>query len=165
MIRLARPTDRARIEAIVEAAYSRYLARMDRKPAPMVDDYAGRIAGGQAYVLEEDGEVVGILVLEDHLGDHGPGDHGPGNHGPDDHGGFLLLDNVAVDPARHGKGLGRRLMDFAEAEARRRGHAAVELYTNEVMVENIALYLRLGYAETARRKVAGYDRVYLRKAL
>jgi hypothetical protein len=31
------------------------------------------------------------------------------------------------------------------------------------MVENIALYQRLGYRETQRVRVAGYDRVYLRK--
>ncbi|MGE5767914.1 MAG: GNAT family N-acetyltransferase, partial [Bacteroidota bacterium] len=139
MIRLARPDDRARIEAIVEAAYSPYLARMNRKPAPMVDDYAARIAAGQAHVLEDDGDIVGVLVLENH---------------PDDRGGFLLLDNIAVDPGHHGKGHGRTLMDFAERAARQRGHAAVELYTNEVMVENIALYGRLGYAETKRERVA-----------
>lgn len=146
MIRIAQPGDRARIEVIVEAAYSPYLQRMNRKPAPMVDDYAARIAAGQAHVLQDDEDIVGLLVLEDCES-------------------FLLLDNVAVDPACHGQGHGRRLMDFAEEEARRRGYAVVELYTNEVMVENIALYGRLGYAETKRERVAGYDRVYLRKAL
>jgi ribosomal protein S18 acetylase RimI-like enzyme len=146
MIRLAQPTDRARIEAIVEAAYSPYLQRMNRKPAPMVDDYAARIAAGQTHVLQDDENVVGVLVLEDCES-------------------FLLLDNVAVDPTCHGRGHGRRLMDFAEEEARRRGYAVVELYTNEVMVENIARYRYFGYGEAKRERVAGYDRVYLRKAL
>jgi len=146
MIRPARPEDQARIEEIVTAAYSPYLARMDRKPAPMTDDYAARIAAGETHVVEDDGTVVAVLVLEPGVG-------------------FLLLDNIAVDPARHGSGLGRRLMDFTEAEARRRGYAAVELYTNEVMVENIARYLRLGYVETRRVLDRGYHRVYLRKTL
>jgi len=150
VIRPALPADQARIETIVETAYSRYLARMNRKPAPMVDDYARRIADGQTHVLEADGGVVGVLVLEDH---------------PNDNGGFLLLDNIAVDPACHGKGYGKQLMRFTEEEARRRGYAVVELYTNEVMVENIALYLRLGYVETQRVQVAGYDRVYMRKTV
>lgn len=146
MIRPARPDDQARIEAIVEAAYSPYLARMDRKPAPMLDDYAARIAAGQTHVLEEDGVTVGLLVLE------------PGGE-------FLLLENIAVDPACHGRGFGRRLMEFTEQEARRRGYAAVELYTNEVMVENIARYRHLGYVEVSRERVGGYDRVYMRKTL
>jgi len=149
-IRPARPDDRVHIEAIVEAAYSPYLARMDRKPAPMVDDYARRIADGEALVLEANGAVAGVLVLEDHPGDHG---------------GFLLLDNIAVDPACHGKGLGKTLMDFTEAEARRRGYGVIELYTNEVMAENIARYLHLGYVEIKRERVAGYDRVYMRKSI
>ena len=105
MIRPARPSDQARIEAIVEAASRPYLQRMDRPPAPMVDDYARRIADGQTHVLEEAGEIVGLLVLE---------------AGED----FLLLDNIAIDPAQHGRGLGKRLMAFAETEARRRGGAA-----------------------------------------
>ncbi len=146
VIRPARPADRTRIEAIVEAAYSPYLARMSRKPAPMLDDYARRIADGQAHVLEVDAAVAGVLVLEDH----------------DD---FLLLDNIAVDPAHHGRGLGKLLMRFTEEEARRRGYATIELYTNAVMVENIALYRRLGYLETKRIRDRGYDRVYLRKSL
>ncbi len=145
-IRPAVAADAARIAAIVEAAYRPYLERMDRRPAPMDDDYAARIAEGLTFVLEEDGEIGGILVLETHA------DH-------------LLLDNLAVDPARHSQGLGRRLLAFTEAEARRRGYGAVELFTNEVMVENIALYRRLGYVETGRKRDRGYDRVFFRKTL
>ncbi len=145
-IRPAVAADAARIAAIVEAAYRPYLERMDRRPAPMDDDYAARIAEGLTFVLEADGEIGGILVLETHA------DH-------------LLLDNLAVDPARHGQGLGRRLLAFTEAEARRRGYGAVELFTNEVMVENIAFYRRLGYVETGRKRDRGYDRVFFRKTL
>ena len=146
VIRPARPDDRARIEGIVEAAYSPYLLRMNRKPAPMVDNYARRIADGQALVLEADGNVAGVLVLEDHDS-------------------FLLLDNIAVDPACHGQGFGKKLMVFTEEEARRRGYAVIELYTNEVMVENIARYRHLGYVEMKREMDRGYHRVYMRKAL
>lgn len=145
-IRLAQEADRAAIEAIVNAAYSPYLDRMDRPPGPMVDDYAQRIAAGQTHVLEDDGNTVGILVLE-------PADD------------FLLLDNIAIDPACQGRGYGKILMDFAEEEARRRNYGAIVLYTNAVMLENVAIYLRLGYVETERKAVAGYDRVYMRKEL
>ncbi|MEO3430547.1 GNAT family N-acetyltransferase [Pelagibius sp. CAU 1746] len=145
-IRPAVPADTARVTAIVDAAYRPYLQRMSRNPAPLDDDYGARIAEGLTYVLEEDGEILGVLVLETHAG-------------------HLLLDNIAVDPAHHGRGLGKRLLAFTEAEARRRGYGTVELFTNEVMVENIALYRRLGYQETGRRHDRGYDRVYFRKAL
>jgi hypothetical protein len=56
-------------------------------------------------------------------------------------------------------------MDFAEAEARRQGYGALDLYTHQLMTENISLYAARGYGETGRRQVRGYDRVYMRKSL
>ena len=93
-------------------------------------------------MLEEDGRLVGALVLED-LGHDA-----------------LLLDNVAVAPSAQGKGYGRALVAFAEAEARRRGHGEVRLYTHVLMTENQALYARLGFKEIGRVKEKGYERLY-----
>ena len=39
----------------------------------------------------------------------------------------------------------------------------LRLYANEVMVENIALYERLGYRETERLMHRGFHRVFMRK--
>jgi ribosomal protein S18 acetylase RimI-like enzyme len=78
---------------------------------------------------------------------------------------YLLLDNVAVSPARQGSGLGRRLLAFAEAEALRRGYNEIRLYTHQTMVENQRLYASIGYVETGRGTKAGYDRVFMRKQL
>ncbi len=90
------------------------------------------------------GAIAGIIVLlpkEDHL----------------------LLDNVAVAANQQGRGSGRRLIAFAEAEARRRGYGEIRLYTHQTMHENIALYPRLGYEETGRGTEDGYQRVFFRK--
>lgn len=145
-IRPARAGDVAAIGAIVDAAYAIYIPRMGKKPGPMLDDYAARVAEGVVWVAEQDGKVAGVVVLLPE----------------DDH---LLLDNVAVAPEAHGKGVGRALVAFAEAEARRRGHAEIRLYTHEKMTENIAMYPCLGYEETHRARQAGYDRVFFRKKL
>lgn len=145
-IRLARPMDQAAIEAIVEAAYRVYVPRMGMKPMPMLDDYEVRIAAGQAHVLDEDGAVLGLVVLV-----------------PED--GVMLLDNVAVDPARQGRGLGHRLLAFAEGQAREAGLPAIRLLTNATMVENIARYGRLGYVETGRLEREGRRAVMMRKSL
>ena len=72
---------------------------------------------------------------------------------------------VAVDPKHRGKGVGKALLQFAEAEARRRGYSDIHLYTNVVMTENQLLYSRIGYAEYARREEDGFSRVYMRKVL
>ena len=79
--------------------------------------------------------------------------------------GHLLVWSVAVDPAFQGKGVGRRLLAFAEEEARRRGLAEVRLFTNELMTENIDFYRRLGFEETERRTEGTYRRVFFRKAV
>ena len=145
-IRLARPEDVEAVRQIVRAAYGHYVARLGKLPGPMLDDYGRRVADEQAWVLEDEGEPAGVLVLED-------GDCG------------LLLDNLAVSPATQGRGHGRALIAFAEQEARRRGYAEIRLYTNALMTENLALYGRLGFRETGHVTEKGYERVYMAKAL
>lgn len=56
-------------------------------------------------------------------------------------------------------------MAHCEAAARQAGLAAVDLYTNEMMAENLAIYPRLGYAETGRRREDGFNRVFFSKSL
>jgi GNAT superfamily N-acetyltransferase len=147
-IRLARPEEAGALRDLVRAAYARWVPLIGREPAPMTDDYAVRVASGEAHVLEgADGAMLGALVLED---------------APPD---ALLLDNVALAPAAQGKGLGLVLMEFAEAEARRRGRGLIRLYTNAAMEANIRLYLRLGYVETRRADEGAFRRVFMEKRL
>ena len=146
MIRPAQPEDADIIRDIVHAAYRHYIARIGKPPGPMLDDYARRIANHQAWVLEEAGRIMGILVLEQT-------DEG------------FLLDNIAVAPHAQGGGYGRILVAFAEAEGRRRGYGKIHLYTHALMTENQALYKRLGFVETRRVTEKGFDRVYMTKRL
>ena len=143
-IRRARADEAAALRALVERAYAAWVPLLGRRPMPMDDDYEARVSADEAWVLEEAGALHGVLVLVEHA------DH-------------LLLDNVAVEPARRGTGDGRALLDFAEAEARRRGLPEVRLYTNEKMERNIALYAARGYAETGRRREAAFSRVFMAK--
>jgi hypothetical protein len=76
-----------------------------------------------------------------------------------------VRERAAVAPERQGLGIGRRLLDFAEAEALRRGYREIRLYTHETMIENQRLYSALGYEETGRATQAGYDRVFMCKQL
>ena len=145
MIRLAVPGDRPVVERIVEAAYRPWAELIGVRPKPMDDDYAARIAAGRVHLLEEEG-VAGLIVLV-----------------PED--GVLLVNNVAVAPDRHGQGLGRALMAFAEAQARTAGLGALRLYTNALMEPNIALYGRLGYEITERRRSGPRDVVFMTKRL
>ena len=136
----------ASVRAVVDAAYAGYVPRIGRPPAPMTADYETLVAAGDVWVRDADGRVVGVLVIR------ASGD-------------ALELENVAVDPAAQGLGHGRALVSFAETRARDLGLGAVELYTNEAMVENLALYPKLGFVETERRVEDGFRRVYFRKTL
>ena len=53
------------VRDVVHAAYAHYIARIGKPPGPMLDDYAQRIADRQAWVMEDAGRIVGILVLEE----------------------------------------------------------------------------------------------------
>jgi GNAT superfamily N-acetyltransferase len=57
----------------------------------------------------------------------------------------LYVENVAVDPAWKGRGLGRRLMAWLEAEGRRRGCAKITLDAYASKTAARAFYERLGY--------------------
>ena len=145
MIRPATPADEAAIRACAEAAYSRYVAAIGRRPAPMDADYAAHIAAGEAHVAA-DGEdrLLGFIVFFEGEG-------------------AMQLENVAVSPAAAGQGIGKTLVAFCEAEARRKGLTRVSLYTNEKMTENLNIYPHLGYRETERRTEHGFNRVFFEK--
>ena len=142
-VRRADLADVARIGAIVHRAFGIYLDRMERPPRPMLRDYQSIVAGGDVWVC---GAPIAALVC---LGSEE---------------GALLVDILAVDPEAQGQGLGRHLLDFAEAQARDRAFVRVVLYTNAAMHENIALYAHLGYV-VRDPPVDGYDRVCLSKDL
>ncbi len=108
-------------------------------------DYGRAVAETDVFVFEAE-QPIGYVVLiaeEDHL----------------------LVDNVAVEPACQGEGIGRQLLAFAEEVAETGGRRELRLYTNAAMTENIALYSRIGYREVERRSENGFDRVFFVKRL
>jgi len=112
----------------------------------MLEDFHQTIGKAQVHVVESNGRIIGVAVLM--LTDEG-----------------FYLDNVAVRPTARGMGVGRKLLELAEAEARNQGYTSVYLATHELMHENRALYARVGYKEYAQREVNGFPRVFMRKQL
>ncbi|WP_233270421.1 GNAT family N-acetyltransferase [Chachezhania sediminis] len=149
-LRLARSDEADTVRALARVSYARHVPNIGREPAPMTEDYTARVAEGTVQVLvdgpEETGGILGYLILFDE---------------PD----ALMLDNVAVAEHAQGRGLGRYLVEAAEAEARARGYDLVRLYTNAKMTGNIALYTHLGFEETARVTEKMFERVYMEKRL
>lgn len=148
-LRPAVAADAPLLRDLAQAAYTPYVERMGGlRPRPMDEDYAAAVAEDEVWVAEDDGgpEVVGFLVLV----------------GEEDR---MLLSNVAVHPSHHGRGIGRLLLTLAEDRARAEGYRRIHLFTHVTMLENQALYERIGYVETHRTDEAGFARVFYEKSL
>lgn len=143
-IHRARPEDGPFIREIAREAYKPYIKRIGREPAPMIADFAALIDAAEVWVAVDFAEILGYIVMRPR-------------------GDTLHIENVAVSPPRHGEGVGRALLEFAEAEAARVGIPRMDLYTNAAMRENLSLYPRLGWVETDRRREDGFERVYYEK--
>ncbi|KAL4865850.1 acyl-CoA N-acyltransferase [Aspergillus spectabilis] len=144
------------IQTIVNAAYTKYISRICKLPAPMLADYTALLnrPNTDVFVLlspsasaNTESTVLGSIILD--------------TSSPS----ALKINNLVVDPNAQGKGYGRLLMEFAESRARETGRSSVELYTNVKMVENLVFYGKLGFLEVGRGVEDGYERVFLRKKI
>jgi ribosomal protein S18 acetylase RimI-like enzyme len=146
-IRLAKPDERETVAALVDAAYSKWIPVIGRKPGPMLADYEKLIADGVVYVIAPDDKIIGVLVIwpiED----------------------AMLIENICVSPDQQRGGIGRQLMDFAEQKAREAGLNLMQLYTNVKFEVNQAYYRKLGYVETRHEITAdGRHTVWMHKEL
>jgi ribosomal protein S18 acetylase RimI-like enzyme len=132
VLRLAGAGDLPSIWALTEEAYKPYTQVLDAPPIPVTEDYAPRIARGEVWLLDVSGEMAGSIVLERHA------DH-------------MMIFSVAMAPRFQGRGLGLKLLRFADEQATQAGYEEIRLYTNARMERNIALYTAFGYRETGRR--------------
>ena len=146
-IRQALPEDAHSIKACAYDAYSHYVERMGKDPAPMMADFESQIGQGIVYVSSDDeNNIQGFIVF----------------YPKNDH---LHLENVAVFAQYQGMGIGKKLIAFCENSARQSGYSAVELYTNEKISENLDVYPHLGYREFDRRSEDGFNRVFFKKEI
>ncbi len=146
VIHRASPDAAGLVAALTDTAYATYIARLGRKPQPMTADYRHLATEHSVWLLYLGDQAAGVLVLMFEAD-------------------AVLIYSVAVSPSYQKQGLGRYLLDWAEQQARQAGYSRLRLYTNGLMVENIALYQRLGYKETSREPYLGSTLVHMAKPL
>jgi GNAT superfamily N-acetyltransferase len=100
---------------------------------------AAKVAAETVYIARVDQVLVGCVFLAPR----------------DDH---LYLGKLAVAPAFQGRGIGRALIEAAIGEARRLGVAAIELQTRVELVQNHAVFERLGFRHLGSTAHPGYTR-------
>ena len=85
------------------------------------------------------------------------------------HGDALEVDLLAVAPETQKRGIGRMLLADAEAQARAKGFARLELHTAAMFGHLLRLYASAGYRETHRGPPShgadAYERVFFEKRL
>jgi ribosomal protein S18 acetylase RimI-like enzyme len=126
VLRQAKASDAAEVRKLTRDAYAKWVPLIGREPKPMTADYDEAVRNHRIDLLHLEGTLAALIetIAE--------ADH-------------LLVENVAVSPAFQGRGLGRKLMAYAEQLAASAGYREVRLYTNKLFAENVALYRRLGY--------------------
>jgi ribosomal protein S18 acetylase RimI-like enzyme len=146
-VRRATAEDADKLTALARAAYARHVSVIGREPMPMSADWAKLLSEQEIWIIDGPaGEALASLAL-DIQRDH------------------VMIWSVAVAPAHQKRGLGRRLMAFAETRARALQRAERRLFTNARMEGNIALYRRLGYGETRREQLPDRVIVHMSKAI
>lgn len=147
VVRRATAGDVEKLTVLARAAYARHVPAIGREPMPMSADWGQLLREQEIWIVDgPTGEAVASLAL-----DIGP-DH-------------VTIWSVAVAPTQQRNGIGRRLLDFAEARARELGRTELRLFTNALMEGNVALYRRLGYRETRHEELPDRVIVHMSKAV
>ncbi len=145
-IRDAMPEDLEFLRSCAHAAYEKYVERIGQKPAPMIADLSSAVADGHVQLLIAEDTRAGFMVVYRENG-------------------HLFLENIAILPAFQNLGLGKFLLEECDRLARDLNLSTIELYTNEAMHENLALYDHMGFTEVEKKTENGFKRVYFRKSV
>ena len=138
-------SDAPNLVLLVHEAYRHYIARIGRPPAPMLADFTRHITDDTVFIATND-MICGYVVLCHDLV-------------------CWRLDNIAVAPSNQGQGIGAALIRHSEFFMAKRGAVSYQLYTNDLMHENINWYRNSGFREIACREEHGFKRVYFEKTI
>jgi GNAT superfamily N-acetyltransferase len=145
-LRSAVAGDLPAVTALQRAAYAKNRPLLGVEPLPLLADYAQIFADYEVYLAERDGTLEGVLILEPRAAD-------------------LLIWSVATAPAAQGRGVGNRMLAFAETRARELGLSRIRLYTGEPLIANIAWYTRHDYVHERLEDMGDRRIVHLIKQL
>lgn len=149
------PPDFARWDEVLGMAHRAFASMEGRIDPPSsihrltAAQMASDAATGAAFIAQAQDAIVGCVFCKTN-------------------GDALYVGKLAVEPAHHGRGIGRALIDAAATEARARDLAFLELQTRVELTENHAAFARLGFVKTGESAHAGYARatsITMRRAL
>lgn len=132
-VRRAARADASAISQLLNSAFAefrdRYTPAAYLASVPPESGIAARLEEGPLWVAESNSRVLGTVSAVQAQD-------------------LVMIRGMAVSPLARGCGLGRTLLESAEAFARRQGCGRVALYTTAFLTAAIALYRSSGYAFT-----------------
>jgi ribosomal protein S18 acetylase RimI-like enzyme len=134
------------VTAVQQAAYAQNRAILGVEPLPLLADYREIFAQSEVWLADEPEGLGGVLILQPR---------------PED----LLIWSVATAPFARTRGVGNRMLAFAEMRARELEVTSIRLYTGEPLTANIAWYTRHGYAHERLEDMGDRRIVHLIKQL
>ena len=129
---LVSAADKAAFRALNEEWISRYFV-LEPKDIETLSDPDSTILnkGGRIYIADHDGHPIGCVALI------------PLHIGADN--GVYELSKMAVSPVLRGQGIGRRLIEYAVAEARALGATSLFLGSSSKLKNAVHLYESIGF--------------------
>ena len=103
-------------------------------------------AGGFIFVAKYKHEIVGVVALINQKT-------------------FFELSKMAVSPKYQGLKIGRKLMDFCIAFAKKQAWKSITLYSHRSLVPAINLYQKIGFKEIPVEKNVHYKRADIKMLL
>ena len=145
-LRLATKGDVLAIRALTRAAYAKWVPVIGREPVPMTADYTLAIRIHRFDLLEAE---KGLIALVETIArpDH------------------IWVENLAISPEHHGRGLGRMMLGEVERIARSLGQPEIRLLTNREFEGNVEFYERAGFTVEREEPFRGCTTAYLAKSL
>ncbi len=124
----------AAVKRLQRAAYARNRDLLGLEPLPLLADYAAIFRDHEVWIKSADqaGTLDAALILETDR---------PVVDGCSD----ILIWSVATAPTAQQRGLGRALLQCADARARQLGRDKIRLYTGQPLTHLIDWYTRNGY--------------------
>jgi len=147
----ASPSQHEAINRLMLSAFASYVHKLgDGRTAGPYPWLEVAISRGDVYVGLDGTKIVGVVITS-RRGDE------------------LVIDQLGVDPARQGAGIGSWLLTQIEQIARYDQMKALSLQTAEMMSDLLRLYSQHGFLETRRALPAHGDdkhlRVHMKKLL
>jgi predicted N-acetyltransferase YhbS len=140
-LREATDQDAPLLLQVLQTAFEEYRGRLDPPSgahSETVEKLRQKLTTSHVVVAEVEGEIAGCVFYEAENGS-------------------MHLERLAVLPSYRRRGLGRRLIDYVEAQARALNLPHVRLGVRVVLKDNWAYYERLGYRLIEYKSHAGYS--------